>query len=208
MDKTGLTIGTPRPRMVYSRIGIACFIILVLTTILQYAAVYLVMEFAPLLVLKPWFFWVISFVPMYAVAVPVGIAIIMRASSFKPEPSRMGPGSFMIFLIMSFSIAYIGNIAGLLINSLVGRFIDSPAINPVELLISSSSIYLRILVLVILAPVIEELIFRKLIIDRIRGYGEGLAVIVSGLMFGLFHGNLYQFFYAFGLGALFAYIYM
>ena len=44
--------------------------------------------------------------------------------------------------------------------------------------------------------------------DRIVKYGEKLAVITSGVMFGLFHGNFEQFFYACFLGMFFAYIYI
>ena len=39
-------------------------------------------------------------------------------------------------------------------------------------------------------------------------YGEGLAVVTSALMFGLFHGNLSQLFYAFALGLVFGYVYL
>lgn len=39
-------------------------------------------------------------------------------------------------------------------------------------------------------------------------YGEGVAVLFSGLMFGLFHGNLNQFVYAFVLGLCFGFIYV
>ena len=39
-------------------------------------------------------------------------------------------------------------------------------------------------------------------------YGEKLAVITSALMFGLFHGNLSQLFYAFALGLVFGYVYL
>ena len=47
-----------------------------------------------------------------------------------------------------------------------------------------------------------------MLIDRIAAYGDGVSVVVSGLLFGLAHGNFSQFFYAFGLGALFAYVYI
>ena len=53
------------------------------------------------------------------------------------------------------------------------------------------------LYMVICAPILEEYIFRKLIVDRTVKYGQGVAVVLSGLMFGLFHGNLNQFAYAF-----------
>ena len=58
------------------------------------------------------------------------------------------------------------------------------------------------------APVIEEIIFRKVLIDRIRKYGDGTAILLSGLLFGLFHGNFTQFFYTFLIGLFFAYIYV
>ena len=62
--------------------------------------------------------------------------------------------------------------------------------------------------MVLCAPVFEEFIFRKLLIDRAAVYGEGVAVVLSGVMFGLFHGNLNQFAYAFLLGIFFGFIYV
>jgi hypothetical protein len=50
-------------------------------------------------------------------------------------------------------------------------------------------------------------LFRKLLIDRTRGYGDTIAILLSGLLFGLFHGNLFQFFYAFLVGMVLAYVY-
>ena len=71
-----------------------------------------------------------------------------------------------------------------------------------------SSVLPKALLLVILAPIIEEYIFRKILIDRMHSYGEKLAVVTSALMFGLFHGNLSQFFYAYALGLVFGYVYL
>lgn len=64
------------------------------------------------------------------------------------------------------------------------------------------------LYMVICAPILEEYIFRKLIVDRTVKYGQGVAVVLSGLMFGLFHGNLNQFAYAFLLGMFLAFLYV
>ena len=59
----------------------------------------------------------------------------------------------------------------------------------------------------LLAPVCEEWIFRKEIISRLRRYGEKTAIMFSALAFALFHMNVFQFFYAFGLGLMFGYVY-
>lgn len=60
----------------------------------------------------------------------------------------------------------------------------------------------------LLAPIFEELVFRKLIIDRTRRYGELTAVMFSAVAFGLFHCNIYQIFYAFALGLILGYVYV
>ena len=60
---------------------------------------------------------------------------------------------------------------------------------------------------VIIGPIVEEFIFRKLLMDKLGIYGDRVAIFVSAISFGLFHGNLYQFFYAALLGFVLAYLY-
>ena len=59
---------------------------------------------------------------------------------------------------------------------------------------------------VILSPIIEEILFRKILIDKIKLYGDKVAILVSAVTFGVYHGNLSQVFYATALGAIFAYV--
>lgn len=63
-----------------------------------------------------------------------------------------------------------------------------------------------ILTTVLLAPVCEELIFRRLLLDRLLFLGDWSALLLSSLFFGLFHTNLYQFLYAFGVGLVLGYV--
>ena len=64
-------------------------------------------------------------------------------------------------------------------------------------------IYGAILKVVIIAPVIEELIFRGVIMHGLmRNYSKYTAVVVSALMFALFHLNPWQFPATFILGLL------
>lgn len=53
---------------------------------------------------------------------------------------------------------------------------------------------------VILAPVIEEIMYRGLVIKLVSPYGKKLAVFLSAFIFGLMHGNLSQFATAFAAG--------
>ena len=62
-------------------------------------------------------------------------------------------------------------------------------------------------VVVIVGPIVEELIFRKVMIDRLSIFGDRAAILISAIACGLFHGNLSQLFYATLVGLLFGYVY-
>lgn len=67
-----------------------------------------------------------------------------------------------------------------------------------------SPIWDQVIFSVLLPAVCEELIFRRLLLDRLRPLGDVSAVFLSALAFSLFHSNLYQMLYVFVLGAFFA----
>lgn len=57
----------------------------------------------------------------------------------------------------------------------------------------------------IVAPLVEELVCRGLVFRRLRDYvGRWPAIVISGLMFGIYHGNVVQAIYASILGILMA----
>lgn len=95
---------------------------------------------------------------------------------------------------------YLANLLGTLVTMILGIVKGSMVSNNLLQIVTSNHIWANIIVVGILAPIIEEYVFRKLLIDRTIKYGEGIAVLTSALMFALFHGNLNQFAYAFVLG--------
>ncbi|GGE38177.1 CPBP family intramembrane glutamic endopeptidase [Streptococcus himalayensis] len=58
----------------------------------------------------------------------------------------------------------------------------------------------------ILGPISEELIFRGAGLRTFETNGKMFAIVMSSMLFGVFHGNLSQFFFAAGVGLLFAYV--
>lgn len=58
----------------------------------------------------------------------------------------------------------------------------------------------------ILAPVTEEILFRGVVQRSMLPFGKKLAILVSSLTFGLFHGNLLQTPYAFAVGLVLGYV--
>lgn len=63
-----------------------------------------------------------------------------------------------------------------------------------------------LLVYIVLAPVTEEILFRSIILERLRRYGDIFAVLSSAMMFSLLHASLQSFPSAFISGCVFALI--
>ena len=102
----------------------------------------------------------------------------------------------------------IGNLIGIILTTIIGGAIQSEISNPVENLINSTNIWLNLALISIIGPIFEEILFRKILIDKTIKYGARISIIISALLFGLFHGNVNQFFYAFLMGGFFAYVYI
>ncbi|MBP8641028.1 MAG: CPBP family intramembrane metalloprotease [Oscillospiraceae bacterium] len=203
------TACAPKPeKPPYSRVGWSLFAILGIATGLQLVIALVVRAYAPEVMEASWFTWVLSFAPLYLVAIPLGYIIIKPLPKLTTPQQKLGVGRLVGFLAMSYAVMYIGNIVGTMLNAGISTLKGEELLNPLQALLTGSNLYFELAFVGILAPIIEELVFRKMLLDRIRAYGEGTAILVSGLTFGLFHGNLFQFFYAFGLGSLFAYIYL
>jgi len=76
-------------------------------------------------------------------------------------------------------------------------------------IIPTISIYLMILSSGIIGPIVEELLFRKILLNRLLNiYSVKKAIIIETLIFALFHGGVNGFIYAFVIGMLLSIIYV
>ncbi|MDR0499940.1 MAG: CPBP family intramembrane metalloprotease [Coriobacteriales bacterium] len=63
-----------------------------------------------------------------------------------------------------------------------------------------------ILYVVLLGPIMEEIIFRGAILRHLERYGANFAIVISSLLFGLYHLIFFQAIFAFLIGLLLAYV--
>ncbi|MBP3412370.1 MAG: CPBP family intramembrane metalloprotease [Oscillospiraceae bacterium] len=145
-----------------------------------------------------------NIVPMYLVAFPLGVLIMGKIPSRPPRSIKLRPRHFWEFLPICMFLMYCGSYLGISVSALLS---GGTALNPVEEAVTEGG-FLQTLIVVVAAPITEELVFRKAILDRTRCFGEKTAVLLSALTFGLMHQNLFQFFYAFSLGLVFSYVYL
>ncbi len=191
-------------RRVFLRTGLAMTVMVAVTVGLQFASSLIFGEAVD----NEWLTYALSVLPLYFIAMPLA-GLIMRKTPVQPiAPKKLKTGQFMIVIMICFAIMYAGNLIGALINLMIQLLAQSSMTNLIQQLIAGSSIWANMVFIVLLAPIAEELFFRRLLIPKLLPFGEKPAVILSGLAFGLIHGNLTQFFYAFGLGLAFGYIFV
>ncbi len=153
----------------------------------------------------------VALVPMYLVGMPLLALLVSKIPVEAPtiEDKRMHAGHIIKAFVVTYGLVMASNLVG----TYLGVFIESlvhgaqASTNQIQTIAIEGNMAFNAVYMILFAPVYEEFIFRKLIVDRVSRYGQGVAVVVSGLMFGLFHANLTQFVYAFVMGAFMAYIY-
>ena len=137
------------------------------------------------------------------------IWLLMRGiPKVKIEKHSLSFAQWFGFLMMTEGLMIVGSLIGSPIHTVLTQPFNGETINKTTSMIQNSHILVSTLVAGIGAPVFEELIFRKVLIDRTIRYGEYVSIVMSGIMFGLLHGNFSQFFFAALVGMLFAYVYI
>ncbi len=190
-----------------SRIGIAMVLQLLLTHVLAAAIVLAVSWIAPEFSQSEVFLWIINLVPSYCIALPIVCLALHGMNKKVPEKKAFSLENKAASLSIAFFLMMAGNLVSIVLMSLIETMKGAEITNQVSEFATSAPKALIFLSAVVLAPLAEEWVFRKLLMDRLLPYSEKLAVVASGLFFGLAHGNFYQFFYATLLGTLFAILY-
>lgn len=201
-------------RRSFSRIGWACFAMVlaaqIAATLLVLGCQLLAMRGSRLMIAfigSEWFQWVITDAANYAIGLPL-MLLILRPVPMPPAPPRrrVTGTQFGALVLVSYAVVYLSNLIGLGVNAAISALRGQQAGEPLQDMVSTSSPWIIFLFGVVIAPLVEEWIFRRVLLRRLSPWGEPVAIFGSAFLFGLFHGNFGQFFYAFAVGAVFAYV--
>ena len=195
-------------RKQFSRIGLVMF----LGTLLIYGVqilVSLIIKSIPAISENVDLYYICCMLPTYAIAYPlIFLMFKMIPAQEGIEKKKMKFSHILIAFAICYAGTYFSNLVGNFITTIISAIRQNQVENVMATLTGQMSLWCNFLRVVIAAPIMEELLFRKFLIDRMGRYGQGVAIVTSGFMFGLFHGNLNQFAYAFVIGVLFGFIYV
>ena len=196
-----------QPKEVFSRIGFSLAISFLVVNGIQLAIIAILKTMDSPWLQSQWLTWILIVIGFYLIGFPLFCWMVKDLPSISMDGvQKLKLFDLIEYGCIAYTLAYVFNLFTLLlmaaIESLKGNFITNVGEN---LVVGTSSIGLFICG-VILSPIIEEILFRKILIDKIKLYGDKVAILVSAVTFGVYHGNLSQVFYATALGAIFAYV--
>ena len=124
-------------------------------------------------------------------------------SEWQKEPLSFG--ALLKIFVMMYAVSSLFNLIG----TAISRAAPAGGTQQLDLIekVVNTKLLVGFLIPAVIGPVVEELIFRKLMIDRLHNYGETTVIVFTALCFGLFHGNLTQFVYATSVGLFLGYVY-
>ena len=195
-------------KKVFSKLGLAFFAFMLMSQGLSVVIGVIAGIINPALLEDQNFLLVVSCAIQYIVAFPILYLIIRKMPKRAPYQTKVDAKRFLKYGAVAMFFMYVGNSISSMLMTTVSVALGRVPENSVDALLTNTNLILSVILVGIIGPIVEELIFRKLFVDRLTVYGDAIAILFPALVFGLFHGNLYQFFYAFFLGAAFGYIYL
>jgi len=195
-------------RAVFCRIGFASFSLSVIPTLFQLILLTLQRQLFPSFVWGHTSLHLLSNASIYLGAVPVCFLILHPLPQKDPLRERVRPLHWLGLLCVSVACIHLGSIVSSYVTQYLGAILGTPPANPLENSLGEGSLWSNLFFVGILAPILEELFFRRFLCRRLLFLGEGYAIFVSAAIFALCHGNFYQLFYAFATGAIFAFVYV
>lgn len=195
-------------KSIFNRLGIAMFVYLVLWVGLQLLISAVLEHFAPNALEREWLYWLLSMGPMYFVALPVAVKLLQKLPRRQLFEHKLKAGHFLQLYFMAVTLMMIGNIIGMIVTNILTRLTGIEfAVGITDSILNFKLIWILVIT-VIVAPIVEEFLFRKVLIDRLIVFGDGAAIVVSALMFGFIHGNFSQMFYCILIGLIFGFAYV
>ena len=194
-------------KKVFNRIGLAIFVSMILVNIIQVIFFGIIGVVNQELLSSPWINYAGIAISFYLIGFPVFYLMIKNLpQEEKRESKTLGVFEVIKICFMSYSLVYIVNLLTNLLMMLIAVFKGSEVTNPLVNVIEGSNWIWSLIFAGILSPIIEEMMFRGVMLNKLRRYGDKVAIITTAILFGLFHANFSQFFYAVALGMIFAYV--
>lgn len=155
------------------------------------------------------------YVLLYLICIPLialvfqkskGNKVGIKLSSLYKKPQKSAFWCFK-WIIISMGFVYIASFVSNIIFAII-EYLTGVSLNEASFEMGDSVFGTIVIIIapVIFAPIFEELLFRGVVLKNSEPMGQWFAIIISGIIFGLWHENYPQFLFAAVLGCFSAFM--
>ena len=167
----------------FSKIGFAYLAGSIVIYAIQFLAAMVGKKFVPGVMADANSSFIVLMLTMYGISMPFMGWLVSRIPAQKIEERKMTAGQWIIAFLMCYGLMYAGNLIGTALTFGIGMVKGTGVDNPLVSTVMQLNPWVTFIIAVLIAPTAEELLFRKLLTERIVKYGELTAVLASGLFF-------------------------
>ena len=201
-----------KARKRFSRFFLACFVYLATSFVLVNAS-YLIavilfgIDQTDAFFSNPYVNMAVQVLFMYVISLPIFYLIVRNMRNAFRIKKGISVKEFIMLFLIAEACMYGGSLLSSYITDFIYGFFSIEVTDNITELVMNTPLWLVFVVAVVIGPIVEEFIYRKLLMDKLGIYGDRIAIVVSAISFGLFHGDISQLFYATLIGFVLAYLY-
>ena len=162
-------------RRFFSRLGLMYFLGTLIIYGVQLAVLLILELIEPDMLNNANFSLAATMLPMYLIGMPAMILLIRTVPAQQPAQHKMSAGKWTLGVIMCYSVMYCSNLVGVFLTVLIGLLKGGAVENTLQEITDSVNPVIAAVFMVICAPLFEEYIFRKLLVDWAVRYGQGVV---------------------------------
>lgn len=168
-------------KKVFNRIGLAMLVSMILVNVIQIIFFNIIGKVNQDLLSASWINYIALAISYYLIGFPVFYFMIKGLpEGEKREDKKLGVWEIVKFCFISYSLMYIFNFLTNIFIILISIFKGSEVVNPLQNIIEGSSLILTLIFVGILSPIIEEMMFRGIMLNKLRRYGDKVAIVKIG----------------------------
>ena len=154
-----------------------------------------------------WLQPVVSSLPLYLLGLPALLRILRKLEPLPPpvqEQRRVSPGMVLLLAFACYGAGIALNLAGKGLYGVLSAMKGSEVTDPLQGFLKDSSPGMVLLLTLMVAPLLEEYVFRGVLLKYVGAFGAKTYILFSAFTFALFHANLAQIPYTFVMGMVLA----
>lgn len=148
---------------------------------------------------------------VYTLAMGLPLLLVMgrrHLFSLKPHTQPITAGNTFLSVLAAVGGCMAANIVTSILMAMLENW-DVPIPDMPDMMESTpTSLLLNLFIIAVLPAILEESVFRGCVLRVLRPFGDGFAVVVSALLFGLMHGNIRQIPFAIIVGLILGWLYV